>query len=239
MKELYLLYGTAASLGFFHTILGPDHYVPFIVLSKARNWSKSKTLWVTFISGIGHVGSTVLLGFLGVALGLSINKLESIEMFRGEIAGWMLFVFGLIYFFYGVYRQMKRNGHGHVHHPVFSFLLPKKARRMHHLPTDENEAEKKKQAGITSWMLFLIFVLGPCEVLIPLLIFPAAEHSTIGIVMVALIFGIATVATMLGIVYLGFKGSKHLNLKQKSEFVHIAAGLVIAFLGVSILFFGW
>lgn len=235
MKELYLLYGTAASLGFFHTILGPDHYVPFIVLSKARNWSKSKTLWVTFISGVGHVGSTVLLGFLGIALGISIKKLESIEEFRGEIVGWMLFAFGLIYFFYGVYRQMKGSGH----HPVFNFLLPKKTREIYHLTTDENEAEKKKQAGITSWMLFLIFVLGPCEVLIPLLIFPAAEHSTTGIVMVALIFGIATVVTMLGVVYLGYKGSKHLKLKQKSEFVHVAAGLVIAFLGVSILFLGW
>jgi nickel/cobalt transporter (NicO) family protein len=235
MKELYLLYGTAASLGFFHTILGPDHYVPFIVLSKARNWSKSKTLWLTFISGVGHVGSTVLLGFLGVALGISINKLESIEAYRGEIVGWMLFAFGLIYFFYGAYRQMK----GNEHHHIFNFLLPKKARGMHHLTDSENETEKKEQAGLTSWMLFLIFVLGPCEVLIPLLIFPAAEHSTTGIVMVALIFGIATVSTMLGVVYLGYKGSKHLNLKKKSEFVHIAAGLVIAFLGASIIFLGW
>jgi nickel/cobalt transporter (NicO) family protein len=143
MNELYLLYGTAASLGFFHTILGPDHYVPFIVLSKARNWSKSKTLWITFISGVGHVSSSVLLGFLGVALGISINKLESIEAFRGEIVGWMLFAFGMIYFFYGIYRYMKGSGHSHFFH----FLLPAKARELHHLPTDENEMKEKNKGG--------------------------------------------------------------------------------------------
>lgn len=236
MKELYLLYGTAASLGFFHTILGPDHYVPFIVLSKARNWSRSKTLWITFISGLGHVSSSVLLGFLGIALGISIHKLESLEAFRGSIAGWMLLVFGLIYFFYGIFRYMKKNGHSHP----FRFLLPEKVRKAQHIRAENEESVKKSnKAGITSWMLFLIFVFGPCEVLIPMLIFPAAQHSTIGIVMVAVIFGLATILTMLGVVYLGYKGSKQLKLKQKSEYIHIAAGFVIAFLGVSIQFLGW
>lgn len=236
MNELYLLYFSAASFGFLHTILGPDHYVPFIVLSKARNWSKSKTMWVTFFSGLGHVSSSVLLGFLGIALGVSLNKLESIEAFRGEIVGWMLFVFGMIYFFYGVYRLL---GSHQKHRHLFGFLLPRKAREVHHLSADEKDLTKKEQPGITSWMLFLIFVLGPCEVLIPMLIFPAAEHSTVGIVTVALIFSIVTVITMLGIVYLGYKGSKHLNMKQKGDYVHIAAGLVIAFLGISIQFLGW
>jgi len=236
MKELYLLYFTAASLGFFHTVLGPDHYVPFIVLSKARNWSKSKTLWITLISGIGHVSSSVVLGVIGIGLGISINKLESIEAFRGEVVGWMLFSFGLIYLFYGLYRHLKGNGH---HHHFFYFLMPRRIREMHHLPTGEKDMDKNEKTNMTFWMLFLIFVFGPCEVLIPMLIFPAAEHSTIGIVTVAVIFSIATIITMLGIVYLGYKGAKFLNVKEKGEYVHIAAGLVIAFLGVSVLFLGW
>jgi nickel/cobalt transporter (NicO) family protein len=236
MKELYLLYFTAASLGFFHTILGPDHYVPFIVLSRARNWSKSKTLWITFVSGIGHVGSSIILGVIGIALGVSINKLESIEAFRGEVVGWLLFAFGLIYLFYGLYRHFKKKGH---HHHFFNFLLPKRIRKMHHLPTSENDLDKGEKTNVTFWVIFLIFVFGPCEVLIPMLIFPAAQHSAIGIATVAIIFSIATILTMLSIVYLGYKGSKFINLKQKGEFVHIAAGLIIAFLGSSILFLGW
>lgn len=235
MKELYLLYGTAASLGFFHTILGPDHYVPFIVLSKARNWSKSKTLWITFVSGIGHVGSTIILGAIGVAMGISFKKLENIEAFRGEIVGWMLFLFGIIYVLYGVYKFIKGNGHLHI----LKFLLPEKLSKMHHLPATEEEAETEKKTNITGWMLFIIFVLGPCEVLIPMLIFPAAEHSTTGVVTVALIFSVVTVVTMLVIVYLGYKGARFLRLKNREELVHIVAGLVISFLGISILFLGW
>ncbi len=69
MNELSILLVTAASLGFVHTLLGPDHYLPFIVLSKARQWSSSKTMWITFISGIGHVGSSVIIGMIGIALG--------------------------------------------------------------------------------------------------------------------------------------------------------------------------
>ncbi len=34
--ELILLAGTAAIVGFLHTITGPDHYLPFIVMGKAR-----------------------------------------------------------------------------------------------------------------------------------------------------------------------------------------------------------
>jgi hypothetical protein len=42
-QELGILLITAVSIEFFHTLFGPDHYVPFIAMSKARNWSTLKT----------------------------------------------------------------------------------------------------------------------------------------------------------------------------------------------------
>ena len=66
----------AASIGFFHTLLGPDHYLPFVMISWARKWSGFKTMIVTFLCGIGHVGSSVVLGLAGVALGIAVNKLQ-------------------------------------------------------------------------------------------------------------------------------------------------------------------
>jgi len=53
--ELSVLLIAAASIGFFHTLFGPDHYLPFIVMSKSGNWSLRKTTLITFICGIGHV----------------------------------------------------------------------------------------------------------------------------------------------------------------------------------------
>jgi len=60
-NSMILLSVTAVSLGFLHTLLGPDHYLPFIVLSEARKWTVKKTMLITFFCGLGHVGSSVIL----------------------------------------------------------------------------------------------------------------------------------------------------------------------------------
>ena len=96
--ELSALIITAASIGFFHTILGPDHYLPFIMISWARKWSALKTFIVTLLCGVGHIGSSVVLGLIGVAMGIAVNKLELAESVRGNLAAWMLIAFGLAAF---------------------------------------------------------------------------------------------------------------------------------------------
>ena len=45
--DIGLLVLTAASIGFVHTLLGPDHYLPFVAMGAARRWSTRKTLWIT------------------------------------------------------------------------------------------------------------------------------------------------------------------------------------------------
>ncbi|MCJ7523916.1 MAG: hypothetical protein MUP71_01680, partial [Candidatus Aminicenantes bacterium] len=64
-NQIWILAGTAVALGFVHTLLGPDHYLPFIAMAKARQWSLKRTLLIAFFSGLGHVLSSVVLGFLG------------------------------------------------------------------------------------------------------------------------------------------------------------------------------
>ena len=70
-SEILTLSITAASLGFLHTLAGPDHYLPFFVLSKAKKWSNWKTVWITTLCGLGHVGSSIVIGAIGIAFGLS------------------------------------------------------------------------------------------------------------------------------------------------------------------------
>ena len=94
-NELIILITAAASIGFFHTLLGPDHYLPFIAMSKSGEWSMRKTAWVTVLCGVGHVLSSVLLGAVGVTFGLAVSKLISFDSFRGDIAAWALLAFGL------------------------------------------------------------------------------------------------------------------------------------------------
>lgn len=234
MNELSILLVSAASLGFIHTLLGPDHYLPFIVLSKARNWTQSKTLWITFISGVGHVAGSVIIGIIGIAMGISLTKLEAFEANRGEMVGWLLMAFGLAYSIYGVYKFIKNGGHTHLP----KFLVPKKVREAQHLSKNA-EAEKEDKTKLTPWLLFLIFVFGPCEVLIPLLIFPAAEHSTIGIAAVSIIFGLATILTMMTVVFAGYKGTSILKFKKGEKSWHLIAGLIILIAGLGMTFLGW
>jgi len=233
MDEISLLVISAATLGVVHTLLGPDHYLPFIVLSRARGWTRSRTLWITFISGVGHVGSSVLLGLAGIALGISLSRLESIEAGRGSLVGWMLIAFGILYSAYGLYRFLRRGAH--VHLPTF--LLPPSLRnRTLHL--DIHDPDDRDAGSLTPWILFLIFVFGPCEVLIPMLIYPAAEKSMSGVFLVALVFGVATIFTMLLVVLLGYQGLSLLKFEGKEHQLHLFAGLIILFSGVGIQFLG-
>lgn len=79
-----------------HTLFGPDHYLPFIVLSKARNWTITRTIIITVACGIGHVASSIVIGSIGVIFGIGLNKLEFMESIRGDWAAWALFIFGLV-----------------------------------------------------------------------------------------------------------------------------------------------
>lgn len=235
MNELNVLLLTALSLGFIHTLLGPDHYLPFIVLSRARKWSLAKTMWITAIGGVGHIVGSVVLGVTGVALGISLSKLELIEQTRGNLVAWMLIVFGFFYTAYGVIHFLHKGHHRHLP----KFLLPKSIRNYRHLPVTEEEQIKEDTTKLTPWILFLIFVFGPCEVLIPLLIFPAAKHDWTGIFGVSALFGIATISTMLLTVFIGYTGTSLIRFKQVERYMHMIAGCVILISGIGIRFMGW
>jgi nickel/cobalt transporter (NicO) family protein len=225
-EELTVLYITAATIGFIHTLIGPDHYLPFIMMAKARNWSNLKTFWITLLCGIGHVGSSVLLGLAGIALGIAVSKLEAVESVRGNIAAWLIIAFGLIYMVWGIKKAVKNKKHSHPH-----------------IHIDENgqahaHEENGKKKNLTPWVLFTIFVFGPCEPLIPLIMYPAAAHSRFGIASVSLVFGIITISTMLTLVFLALYGFKLIPLGKLERYSHALAGFVILMCGVSIQFLG-
>ena len=91
---------------------------------------------------------------------------------------------------------------------------------------------------MTPWVLFLIFAFGPCEPLIPLLMYPAAKSNLAGALIVAGIFSAATISTMLVIVLGLYSGLKNLNLGIVERYSHFIAGLAVAACGAAILFLG-
>ena len=87
-------------------------------------------------------------------------------------------------------------------------------------------------------MLFTIFVLGPCEPLIPLLMYPAAKRSLGGVILVAGVFGLVTVATMIGVVLVCTLGISRLPVKRIERYSHALAGAAVALSGMAIQFLG-
>ncbi len=230
-NETFILITTAASIAFFHTLLGPDHYLPFVMMAKARKWTIHKTLWVTIACGVGHVISSVVLGAVGIAFAIAVFKLESIESFRGDFAAWLLIIFGLSYFVWGMHKLYRgKAGHSHL------FGSHKHHYHNHDHSTSDSHEHSKKET--TPWVLFLIFVLGPCEPLIPLLMYPAARSSITDVVYVTLIFGIVTIATMLSIVMASVWGLAQIKLGVFEKYVHPISGLAILLSGIAIIFLG-
>lgn len=233
-SSITLLSATAVSLGFLHTILGPDHYLPFIVLSQAKKWSVRKTMLITFLCGAGHVLSSVVLGLIGIGVGISVNKLTSTESFRGNIAGWLFIAFGLVYMIISIRNLIKKHKHSHNH-----FHIGGDHHEHEHDHTEyHSHIHERDVVSTTPWILFLIFVFGPCEPLIPLLMYPAAQNNVGGAVMVSVLFAFVTITTMMSVV-LAFKlGLSRINLKPIEKYNHLIAGSIIFFSGIAIQFLG-
>ena len=103
-----------------------------------------------------------------------------------------------------------------------------------YLHTHKNEGAK----NLTPWALFTIFVFGPCEPLIPLLMYPAAKSSIFGLALITGIFSIVTIMTMLGIVILLSFGANLLPMGKLERYSHALAGGTICLCGIAVQFLG-
>lgn len=206
--DTFVLCATAISLGVIHTLLGPDHYLPFVAMSKAGDWSVRKTLGVTIACGLGHVAGSVVIGIVGLLLGVAVMRLETLEAFRGDAAAWLLIGFGLAYLVSGVRRAMR--------------------------PVPQQHVPQQHVDGSTvwaPWLAFLVFVFGPCEPLIPLLIYPAAKASDGTVAAVVVAFMLATVGTMTIVVMAMRYGLSFMHVPALGRYGHALAGLAILVCG--------
>lgn len=235
---------SAAVVAIVHTAIGPDHTVPFVMLARARKWSLKRTIVVTTLCGVGHVGSSLLLGGLGVAAGVSTIVLNGVEMRRGDVAAWAMVVFGAVYALWGV-RQVLREKKGialHTHDGAVHVHAGAAHGHSHSLlfrPHSHAVPEPiQPQRSSTFWTLFLVFVLGPCEPLIPLFFLPASEGRWALAAWTGVVFALATIATMVTLVAAAYLGIRVLPLARFDRWAHSLAGCVIAISGLAVLYGG-
>jgi ABC-type nickel/cobalt efflux system permease component RcnA len=236
------LAATAATIGVVHTLLGPDHYLPFVALARARSWSLARTWAVTAVCGAGHVFGSVVLGAAGIAGGWALSGLVDVEELRGELAGWLLLGFGVAYLVWGIRQGIRRRPHAHVHAHADGTVHQHghDHRGAHAHPhdaaqrQDDSSARSLLRRWLGPWTLFVIFVLGPCEPLIPILMYPAATGRWLGVAAVALVFAAATIGTMLAVVTAGVLGLGRLPVGAGERWSHALAGAALAACGLAV-----
>jgi sulfite exporter TauE/SafE len=150
-------------------------------------------------------------------LGYQLSKLKAFEAFRGELTGWLIIAFGLVYLVWGLRRAVSQR---------------KQKQVMEKLESPAKAAPPARR--IVPWVLFVVFLLGPCEPLIPILMFPAAQMNTMSIALVAGVFGLVTIATMLGMVLLPLSGIRRIRIPALKTWGHALAGTLIILCGAGI-----
>ncbi len=224
---------TAASIAVIHTLAGPDHYLPFAGMARAFSWSSRRTIAITLLCGTGHVLSSALLGIVGIALGLGLASLQAVESARGQYAAWALVAFGFLYAAWGIRRAIRYRAHEHTHvHADGMLHSHHHVHESNHLHVHSDALDAKK---MTPWLLFTVFLLGPCEPLIPLVMYPAARHQWAAVGLVTLVFGVITLLTMTAAVFACRWGLRQVPVANLPRYSHAMAGSVIALCGMAIL----
>jgi small-conductance mechanosensitive channel len=88
--------------------LGPDHWLPHVVVSRAQGWSLGKALRVTLLSAAGHVGLTVLLGLAIIYLFVEVEVMS--EALTSSVIAVLLGVAAIIFILRGLRRKEHRHG---------------------------------------------------------------------------------------------------------------------------------
>lgn len=208
--SLQALAVSAAGIGLLHTVIGVDHTVPFVAIGRAQGWSLPRTLGLTTICGAAHVLSSVAVAALGIWLGGAVDGFVHLESMRGELAAWGLIVFGCTYAAW----SWKRRHRPHVH----------------------DACDARRVLG--TWGLFIVFVLGPCEPLIPLIIVPGLQIGWGAALLVTAVFAACTIGAMTLLVTLGYLGVSANAVRRFTHYADVLAGFAVAATGAAIKVLG-
>lgn len=206
VKNMVVLSFSAAFVGLVHS-LAPGHWLPVVLMAKARRWSLKTALLGAMVTASGHIFLSVLLGLLSIWIG--VHFLSQYEAQIERYAGLALAGFGLIYAAQAYFRHS--SCHGHTHHGP-------------------------DPRGQKTPFVFL-FTLGfsPCVAVLPVFAAAAAEGS-FSTVLTLICFSIGVMTALIGSTLVVSLGLVKLDHPIFEHFGDVITGMGVALMGV-ILFF--
>ncbi len=198
---MYSILTGSILISLLHAVI-PNHWLPVLAIGKKEGWTLGETTRITFIAGMAHVISTVIIGIL---LGLIGGELtQNIENFTRVIAPCILILMGLYFL-----RQHYKHHHFHV-----------------------NEgAIKKKSKNSIIWALIVAMFLSPCMEIEAYFLL-AGTRGWYMMALIATIYSLISIAGMLIWVRIVYTGMLKLNWHKWEHNAGIITGLVLIITGI-------
>lgn len=188
-------------ISLLHAVI-PNHWLPVLAIGRKEGWTLGETSRVTFIAGMAHVISTILIGLLLGLIGKELT--EHIEHFTRIIAPSLLILMGLYFI-----RQ-------HYTH--------------HHFHVDQQQIKKKTKRSIILALVIAMF-LSPCMEIEAYFLLAGAKSWYL-LAGVALMYTLISIAGMLIWVRIVYKGLLKLNWHKWEHNAGIITGLILIVTGI-------
>jgi len=226
--KLTTLLTTALLTSLFHTLI-PDHWLPFVLIGRARGWSAATTAAVSGLSAAVHAVLSVALGVAALGVGQASARLvgETLE----HAGGVLLVAFGLIYALWA----WRKRGHFHpggrlFHHDERGCGGQEGDAHPEHLHYHADEGLIAGRAGPGALLLALIVGANPCVLVLPLMMSTASEGPA-ATAMVTAAYVVPTVALMVGLSVGGVVSARRVRLPLAARYMELASGVLIALTG--------
>jgi len=199
---MYSIFIGSLLISLLHAVI-PNHWLPVLAIGKKEGWNLAETTRITFIAGMAHVISTVIIGLL---LGLIGGELtQHIEDFTRIIGPSILILIGLYFV-----RQ-------HYTH--------------HHFHLQKEQIEKKRNKSSIILALIIAMFLSPCMEIEAYFLL-AGSKGWYMLAAIATMYSLITIAGMLIWIRIVYKGLIKLNWHKWEHNAGIITGIVLIVTGI-------
>ena len=211
MVNLFAYIIGAAVVGILH-MSAPDHWLTLCVLARNKKWAPKKLFGISFMTAIGHVGLSVVMGLVVVVIGLVFSHL--ISYYLDTAIGIAMIGGGLVV---GIMPLVRNTPHPHDH-------------------KHDHDEEKKygKLSSKIGYFAVMGAALSPDPSIIPIY-FSAISAGFYFAIELSVIFAIASIVTLLLLVQLGTMGLAKTLARIPEKYNDSMVGFVIMAIGIYVL----
>ena len=228
----YALPAAAVLTGVLHTLI-PDHWLPFVLIGRARNWSPGMAASISGLSALIHSILSAALGLLALGIGLKSAELLGHTLERGGAV--LLILFGVVYAMWA----WRKGGH---FHPGGALIHQREEREAacdgregpghpEHLHYHADGYLIRSQSRWSAVSLAMIVGANPCVLILPIVL-ATAPHGARAVALVTLAYCVPTILLMVGLTTLGIVGGRRIRLPGAARHMESSSGLLIALAGM-------